>query len=68
MIGKRAPDGREIGTDRDFAGYLLDSADVAVVPGADLGLSPYVRVSFANPLGVIEEAARRIARACALLE
>ena len=68
VIGKHTPDGREIRTDRDFAGYLLDSVDVAVVPGADLGLSPYVRVSFANPLTVIEQAARSIARACAELE
>jgi aspartate aminotransferase len=68
VIGKRTRDGREIRTDRDFAAYLLDSVDVAVVPGEDLGLSPYVRVSFANPLPVIEEAARRIKRACAELE
>jgi aspartate aminotransferase len=68
VIGKHAPDGREIRTDRDFSGYLLDSVGVAVVPGADLGLSPYVRVSFAPPLAVIEEAARRIQRACAELE
>jgi aspartate aminotransferase len=67
VIGKRAPDGREIRTDRDFAAYLLDSVDVAVVPGDDLGLSPYVRVSFANPPEVIEEATRRIRRACAEL-
>jgi aspartate aminotransferase len=68
VIGKHAPDGREIRTDRDFAEYLLDSVDVAVVPGEDLGLSPYVRASFANPLTVIAQAARRIARACAELE
>jgi aspartate aminotransferase len=68
VIGKLTPDGREIKTDRDFAAYLLDSVDVAVVPGEDLGLSPYVRVSFANPLPVIDDAARRIKRACAELE
>ena len=68
VIGKRAPDGREIATDRDFAAYLLDRVDVAVVPGEDLGLSPYVRVSFANPMEVIEKAGGRIRRACAELE
>ena len=68
VIGRRAPDGREIRTDRDFAAYLLDSVDVAVVPGEDLGLSPYVRVSFANPPATIEEAARRIGQACAELD
>jgi aspartate aminotransferase len=68
VIGKRTPDGREIRTDRDFAAYLLEAVDIAVVPGEDLGLSPYVRLSFANPLAVIDEAARRIRRACAQLE
>jgi aspartate aminotransferase len=67
VIGRRTPDGRQIRTDRDFAAYLLDAVDVAVVPGEDLGLSPYVRMSFANPIEVIEEAARRIGRACAAL-
>jgi aspartate aminotransferase len=68
VVGKCAPDGRTIASDRDFAAYLLETADVVVVPGADFGLSPYVRVSFANPIEVIEEAGRRIARACAVLE
>ncbi len=57
-----------IGTDRDFTEYLLDSVNVSTVPGEDLGLSPYVRVSFANPLAVIEEAAHGIRSACAALE
>jgi aspartate aminotransferase len=64
VIGKHAPDGREITSDRDFAAYLLDTADVAVLPGEDCGLSPYIRVSFANSMAVIEEAGRRIGRAC----
>jgi len=67
VIGRRTPDGRTIETDRDFAAYLLDNVDVAVVPGADLGLSPYVRMSFANPHAVLDDAARRIERACAAL-
>ena len=50
VIGKRSPDGKLIATDRDFAAYLLDHADLVVVAGEDFGLSPYIRVSFANPL------------------
>jgi aspartate aminotransferase len=65
VIGRHAPDGRAVRTDRDFAAYLLERVDVAVVPGEDLGLSPYVRVSFAKPMEVIAEAAGRIGRACA---
>jgi len=64
VIGKRSPDGKLIETDRDFAAYLLDHADLVVVAGEDFGLSPYIRVSFANPTSTIEEAGRRLQRAC----
>lgn len=39
VIGKHAPDGTEISNDRDFASHLLQSADLAVFPGEDCGLS-----------------------------
>ena len=64
LIGKRTPGGQRIDTDRDLAAYLLDTVDVAVLPGTDCGLSPYIRASCANSLEIIEEAGRRIARAC----
>jgi aspartate aminotransferase len=67
VIGQHSPDGSRIATDRDFAAHLLEQADVAVFPGEDFGLSPYVRVSFANPLSVLEDAGRRLKRACAQL-
>jgi aspartate aminotransferase len=67
VIGKSAPGGRQILTDRDFAAYLLESTDVAVLPGADCGVSPYIRVSFANPPDSIAEAGRRLHHACAAL-
>jgi aspartate aminotransferase len=67
IIGKRSPNGSEIRTDRDFAAYLLEQADVAVFPGEDFGLSPYIRVSFANPQPTIDEAGRRLRRACEAL-
>jgi aspartate aminotransferase len=66
-IGKQAPDGRAVISDRDFASYLLESADLAVVAGADFGLSPAIRVSFANPLEIIDEAGRRLKHACEAL-
>jgi aspartate aminotransferase len=67
VIGKRAPDGTRISSDRDFAGYLLQSADLAVFPGEDCGMSPTIRVSFANPPDLIEESGRRLKRACEAL-
>jgi bifunctional pyridoxal-dependent enzyme with beta-cystathionase and maltose regulon repressor activities len=47
--------------------YLLEHADVTVLPGEDFGLSPYIRVSFANPQSTIEEAGRRLKHACEAL-
>jgi aspartate aminotransferase len=67
VIGKRTPDGMEIASDRDFAAYLLKSADLVVFPGEDFGISPAIRVSFANPLALIAEAGRRLKKACAAL-
>ena len=67
VIGKRSPGGKMIWTDREFAAYLLESADVVVLPGEDFGLSPYIRVSFSNPSSTIEEAARRLKHACEAL-
>jgi aspartate aminotransferase len=68
VIGKRSTDGRKIHTDRDFAAYLLEHADVAVFPGEDFGLSPYIRVSFAHSQSTLGEAGRRLKRACEALQ
>ncbi|MEO6840538.1 MAG: aminotransferase class I/II-fold pyridoxal phosphate-dependent enzyme [Bradyrhizobium sp.] len=67
VLGKHSPDGTAISNDRDFASYLLQSADLAVFPGEDCGLSPAIRVSFANSHAVIEEAGRRLKVACEAL-
>ncbi len=66
-VGKRTPDGGLIENDGDFAKYLLDAEEVAVVHGEAFGLSPYFRVSYALATDRLEEACRRIQRACASL-
>ena len=66
-VGRRTPRGETIETDADFAKYLLDSEEVAVVHGEAFGLSPYFRVSYALATGRLREACRRIQRACAAL-
>ena len=66
-VGRRTPRGDAIGTDADFAKYLLDSEEVAVVHGEAFGLSPYFRVSYALATGRLREACMRIQRACAAL-
>ena len=67
MIGAKTPDGTVIEDDTAFATYLLEAEGVAVVQGAAFGLSPYFRISYATSTAALEEACRRIQRACAAL-
>ena len=67
VLGKRAPGGATIGTDGDFAKYLLESEEVAAVHGEAFGCSPYLRISYALATDRLEEACARIRRACAAL-
>jgi aspartate aminotransferase len=66
-IGKTTPSGKKIESDDDFAAYLLEAEKVVVVPGSAFGLSPYFRISYATKDETLEEAGRRIQRACAAL-
>ena len=66
-VGKRTPDGATIENDGDFAKYLLESEEVAVVHGDAFGLSPYFRISYALATDRLEEACMRIQRAGASL-
>ena len=65
LIGRTAPSGRVIGSDRDFANELLESEGVAVVFGEAFGLSPFFRISYATSEKVLEDACGRIQRFCA---
>ena len=66
-VGKRTPAGEVIESDGDFAKYLLESEEVAVVHGEAFGLSPYFRLSYALATDRLREACTRIRRACAAL-
>ena len=67
LIGKKTPDGKLIENDEAFVTYLLESEGVAVVHGAAFGLEPFFRISYATSVEILEEACRRIQRACAAL-
>lgn len=67
-IGKKAPSGKVIETDQDFAAELLNTEKVAVVHGEAFGLSPAFRISYATSTEALEEAMARIQRFCAALE
>ncbi|MFQ5794023.1 MAG: pyridoxal phosphate-dependent aminotransferase [Candidatus Bipolaricaulia bacterium] len=59
--------GSEIQSTVQLADYLLDKAQVAVVPGEAFGQSGYIRLSYATSLERIEEALRRMEQAlCSL--
>ncbi len=55
----------EEGTDIAFCEYLLESTDVAVVPGSAFGAEGYIRLSFATSQANLEKALKRIAQALA---
>jgi aspartate aminotransferase len=67
VIGKRTPGQKTIASDEDFVDYLLEAEGVAAVAGTVFGLAPHFRISYATATPVLEEACRRIQRACAAL-
>jgi aspartate aminotransferase len=66
-MGATTPSGSILNNDEDVINYLLDSQGIAVVHGAAFGLSPHFRVSYAASTELLEEACRRIQKACAEL-
>jgi len=67
VIGHHTPDGKELKADEDFVNYLLEAEGVAAVSGTVFGLEPHFRISYATSTQVLEEACRRIQRACGML-
>ncbi len=56
-------DGRTIRTSLDLAAYLLESANVGLVPGEAFGAPGYLRLSYATSMERIDEGMRRLAAA-----
>ena len=67
LFGRGTPEGQLIEDDRAFCAWLLEAADVAVVPGSAFGLPGYFRVSYATSTAKLEQALSRIADAVARL-
>jgi aspartate aminotransferase len=61
LIGGRVRDSIELSK------LLLDDARVVVTPGSAFGMEGYIRISYANSLGAIEEGVRRIREVAATL-
>jgi aspartate aminotransferase len=67
VIGKTTPDGKKIENDTDFVNYLLEAEGLSVVQGSAFGMGPAFRISYATATDLLEEAGRRIQRACGAL-
>ena len=63
LIGKKTFNGNILNNDAEIVEWLLESAEVAAVPGVAFGLEPYFRVSYATSLEVLKEAMNRIEKA-----
>ena len=59
----RSYQGQTLSNSSDFAAYLLDGANVAVIPGVDFGDDNHIRLSYATSLKNIEEGLKRISSA-----
>jgi len=64
LIGKKLPNGKEITSDNDFASFLLEQAEVAVVPGVAFGAPGFFRISYAASTEFLQSAISRIKTAC----
>ena len=60
---KSSYQGKKISNSTGLAGFLLDVANVAVVPGIEFGADPFERFSFATSLENIREGLDRIEKA-----
>lgn len=60
LLGKTTPQGKRLNDDDDVVEYLLCEGGVATVGGKAYGMSPFIRISFASAMTVIEEGCRRI--------
>ena len=63
LIGKKTQNGKTLNNDAEIVEWLLESAEVAAVPGVAFGLEPYFRVSYATSLDILKEAMNRIEKA-----
>ena len=58
----------KINSSSDLATYLLEAANVAVVPGIAFGLEGYFRISYATSSEILTEACNRMAHAISKLK
>lgn len=67
LFGKKTPNGNTIKNSSDLATYLLESANVAIVPGIGFGLEGYFRISYATSEELLKESCNKIAKSISQL-
>jgi len=63
LVGKKTYEGMILKNDTDIVEWLLETAEVAAVPGVAFGLEPFFRISYATSLDLLKEAMNRIEKA-----
>ncbi|MFS8151232.1 pyridoxal phosphate-dependent aminotransferase [Halomonas sp. MG34] len=63
LLGSNTPKGQRLGTDMDFAMYLLEEAGVAVVPGSGFLADGFIRISYAASEDELTKACAAISEA-----
>ena len=63
LVGKKTNEGIILKNDTDIVEWLLETAEVAAVPGVAFGLEPFFRISYATSLDLLKEAMNRIEKA-----
>lgn len=67
LYGKKTPKGKVINSSLDFAIYLLEEANVALVHGGAFGSDAHIRLSYALPIESIKKGLDRIEEAISRL-
>jgi aspartate aminotransferase len=60
LFGKRTPAGKALASSTDVTEFLLEHAQVAVVPGLDFGSDAHVRLSYATSAELIRKGLARM--------
>ena len=64
FIGCKSQEGKEINSSLDFATYLLDEYNVAVIPGEAFGIKDHFRISYTIEEDSLKELLNRLNKAC----
>ncbi len=67
LYGRKTPNGKVINSSMDFAVYLLESANVALVHGGAFGSDAHIRISYATSMENIKKGVDRIEEAVSKL-